>query len=68
MKIILKTLLFIFSLIVLFIIALYDYKYNNSFYHFLLFIFTINTLYIGYRIELTVKKLYDLHKKWLGQG
>lgn len=68
MRIVFKTLLVIFILILVSVVALYDYNYHNSFYHLLLFIFTVSALYIGYRIELTVKKLYELHRKWLGQG
>lgn len=67
MRIIIKKLLLtLLILIVSTIIGFYDYEYNKSFYHFFMFMFFLQTIYITNRIETVVNKLYELHKKWLG--
>jgi hypothetical protein len=63
-----KILLISTTIVVSIIIGFYDYDYNKSFYHFFMFIFFIQIIYISYRIESVVSKLYELHKKWLGHG
>jgi hypothetical protein len=69
MKAILKKLLLV-SIIILFsiVIGFYDYEYNKSFYHLFMFVFFIQITYISYKIENTVIKLYELHRKWLGHS
>jgi hypothetical protein len=56
------------TMLVSIIVGFYDYEYNKSFYHFFMFIFFIQIIYISYRIEGVISKLYELHKKWLGHG
>jgi hypothetical protein len=48
-------------------IAIYEYFYYNSLYHFLIISIGLYLGYMFYRMEKTISKLYELHKKWLGQ-
>jgi len=48
-------------------IAIYEYTYYNSLYHFLIISISLYIGYMLYRVEKTITNLYNLHKRWLGQ-
>ena len=66
-RLVLIILLGIAAIILYSSIAIYEYFYYNSLYHFLIISIAIYVGYMFYRMEKALSKLYELHKKWLGQ-
>lgn len=66
-KVIINTLIGLAAIALYSSIAIYEYIYYNSLYHFLIISIALYIGYMFHRMEKAISKLYELHKKWLGQ-
>jgi len=49
------------------LLAYIDYKYFNSFYHYLIIQATIFICYFIYKLRKSTEELYNLLRRWLGR-